>query len=78
MGETLNGLRTYIFGFNGLGLNGESVLVNDLALKPSVFCQFRSVRLILKLLVLLKEEGFHDLQSNIWVVIGFMWSLIQI
>ncbi|CAH1454415.1 unnamed protein product [Lactuca virosa] len=42
-------------------LEGKDI-INDLAVKPSVFCQVRSVRLIPKLLVLLKEEGFHDLQ----------------
>ncbi|CAH1428081.1 unnamed protein product [Lactuca virosa] len=48
-----------------LTLEGKD-LVNDLALKPSVFCQVRSVRLIQKLLVLLKVEGLWLMGLKYW------------
>ncbi|CAH1426155.1 unnamed protein product [Lactuca virosa] len=55
-------------------------IINNLAVKPSVFCQIRSVRLIPKLLVLLKEEGFHDLQIKYlggdWVYVEFDSDLL--
>ncbi|CAH1446166.1 unnamed protein product [Lactuca virosa] len=60
-------------------LEGKDI-INELAVKPSVFCQVRSVRLIPKLLVLLKEEGFHDLQIKYlggdWVYVEFDSDLV--
>ncbi|CAH1433075.1 unnamed protein product [Lactuca virosa] len=66
-------------------LNGSLVLEgkeisNDLALKPSVFCQVKNVKLIPKLLVLLKEEGFHEIQLRYlggdWVYVVFDSELV--
>lgn len=50
-----------------LVLEGKEI-TNDLALKPYILCQVRSVRLIPKWFVLLKEEGFHDIQ--LWYLGG--------
>ncbi|CAH1453334.1 unnamed protein product [Lactuca virosa] len=62
-----------------LNLEGKDI-VNDLALKPSVFCQVRSVRLIPKLFLLLKEEGFHEIQIKYlggdWVYVEFESELV--